>query len=103
LNIAKKLLEHGPFIASGKIGLANFGILGGVEHYILVVGVKIKTNEIIIYDPLSVDFSKLRYSKPSTYNFHQFITRVRETLVLNHYSLNLFHIKYPTEVMTRLQ
>ena len=33
-----KLTNHGPLIVSGKLGGADWGFLGGVGHYILIVG-----------------------------------------------------------------
>ena len=38
------LLKYGPIIASGKIGMADFGFLGGVNHYVLIVSVNAKRN-----------------------------------------------------------
>ncbi|MFP1527108.1 hypothetical protein ACLB1R_01900 [Escherichia coli] len=40
--IKKALLKYGPIIASGKLGLADFGFLGGVNHYVLIIGVLTK-------------------------------------------------------------
>ncbi|HHT0377305.1 TPA: kinesin [Raoultella planticola] len=82
------LFKYGPVIASGKLGSADFGILGGVEHYILIVGVQTKSNNLIICDPLSVNPNKIREAKPCFYNFNRFVARVNDTLVLNRYSFN---------------
>ncbi|MCE9859877.1 kinesin, partial [Raoultella planticola] len=82
------LFKYGPVIASGKLGSADFGILGGVEHYILIVGVQTKSNNLIICDPLSVNPNKIREAKPCLYNFNRFVARVNDTLVLNRYSFN---------------
>jgi hypothetical protein len=83
-----QLLKNGPIIASGKLGMANFGFFGGVGHYVLIVGVKTKTNDIIIYDPLSIDFSKINKSKLSIYKFSSFVQNVEECLVINKYALS---------------
>lgn len=79
--------KRGPVIISGKLGLADFGFLGGVGHYVLVVGVRTKRRDVIIYDPLTVDFSNPGKSKPSVYKFDHFARRVDQVLTLNNYSL----------------
>ncbi|EBC1279460.1 hypothetical protein ABSZ42_004880 [Salmonella enterica subsp. enterica serovar Newport] len=85
-----KLLKHGPVIASGKVGLANFGALGGLRHYVLIVGVRAKTNDIIICDPLSISFRNLKQSDPKIYKFNSFVKNIDETLIINKYSINAF-------------
>lgn len=88
LKYKETLLKYGPVIASGKLGGADFGILGGVDHYILIVGVKTKTQDVIIYDPLSINLRSIREAKPCIYKFNPFIARVDDTLILNRYSFN---------------
>ena len=46
------LLKHGPIIAAGKLGMADFGLLGGINHYVLIVSVDTKRKKIVIQDPL---------------------------------------------------
>ncbi|EAR0283666.1 kinesin [Salmonella enterica subsp. enterica] len=85
-----KLLKYGPIIVSGKVGLANFSPLGGISHYVLIVGVRTKTNDIIIYDPLSISFRNLKQSDPKIYKFNCFVKNIDETLIINSYSVNTF-------------
>lgn len=87
------LLKHGPVIAAGKVGLADFGFLGGAEHYVLVVGVRTKSRHVIIYDPLSVDFRNIMRARLLIYKFDHFIKRVSEVLVLNQYSFKMLYRK----------
>jgi hypothetical protein len=46
------LQQHGPIIVSGKLGGADWGPLGGVGHYILIVGANIATDRLRYMDPL---------------------------------------------------
>ncbi|HGG1337601.1 TPA: kinesin [Escherichia coli] len=86
----KALLKYGPIIASGKLGLADFGFLGGVNHYVLIIGVSTKNNKIIIQDPLNINSGKWECSTHSSHDFHRVIGRLNETLVINPYTLNLY-------------
>ncbi|MEE6852578.1 kinesin [Escherichia coli :H21] len=86
------LLKHGPIIAFGKIGMADFGFLGGVNHYVLIVSVNTKRNKITIQDPLNFSLGRLGYSDHSTYDFHRVAGRIEETLVINRYKVNVFQL-----------
>ncbi|HDL7822260.1 TPA: kinesin [Yersinia enterocolitica] len=86
----KALLKHGPIIASGKLGMADFGFLGGVNHYVLIVGVNTKRHEIILHDPLNINTGRASYANHGIYNFYRVVGRIDETLVINTYTVNLY-------------
>lgn len=46
------LQQYGPIIASGKLGGADWGPLGGVGHYILIVGADATADTLQYMDPL---------------------------------------------------
>ncbi len=46
------LKTHGPFMASGKLGGADWGALGGVGHWIVIVGTDTASNVLFYKDPL---------------------------------------------------
>ena len=56
------LMQHGPAIVSGKLGAADWGALGGVSHFILIVGADGARGELSYKDPLQGD-------KPCTESF----------------------------------
>ncbi|ENT3178596.1 hypothetical protein ACSFFL_004563 [Escherichia coli] len=64
------LLKHGPIIVSGKLGMADFGLLGGVNHYVLIVSVDTKRGKITIQDPLNINFGMPGYSGCRIYDFY---------------------------------
>lgn len=84
------LLKYGPIIASGKIGMADFGFLGGVNHYVLIVSVNAKRNKITIQDPLNFNWGKFGYSDYSICDFYRVTGRIEETLVINNYKVKMF-------------
>ncbi|EDA3267897.1 kinesin [Salmonella enterica subsp. enterica serovar Bovismorbificans] len=84
------LLNYGPIIASGKIGMADFGFLGGVNHYILIVSVNTKRKTIIIQDPLSISWGRFGYSDYNVCDFYRVTGRIEETLVINKYKVNRY-------------
>ncbi|ELS9696406.1 kinesin, partial [Escherichia coli] len=84
------LLKHGPIIASGKLGMADFGVLGGVNHYILIVSVDTKRKKIFIQDPLNINFGRPGYSGYSICDFYNVVGRIEETLVINKYKVKHF-------------
>ncbi|EAA4627526.1 TPA: kinesin [Escherichia coli] len=84
------LLKYGPIIASGKIGMADFGFLGGVNHYVLITSVNIKHSKITIQDPLKFNWGRLGYSNYSIYDFYRTTDKINETLVINKYKISLF-------------
>jgi hypothetical protein len=49
------LLLCGAIIVSGKVGAADWGSLGGIGHYVLIVGVDTKDKELLYKDPLKGD------------------------------------------------
>ena len=46
------LQQHGPIIVSGELGGADWGRLGGVGHYILIVGADATADTLQYMDPL---------------------------------------------------
>lgn len=84
------LLHYGPIIASGKIGMANFGFLGGVNHYIIIISVNTKRKKITIQDPLNVNWGRPGYSDYSVCDFYSVTDKIEETLVINKYKVNLY-------------
>ena len=46
------LHQRGPLIVSGKIGGADWGVLGGVGHFVLIVGADATADTISYLDPL---------------------------------------------------
>lgn len=50
-----KLQNHGPLIVSGALGGADWGCLGGVGHYILIVGADATADTLQYMDPLQGD------------------------------------------------
>ncbi|EJH3425019.1 kinesin [Escherichia coli] len=87
------LLKHGPIIVSGKLGMADFGLLGGVNHYILIVSVDTKRGKITIQDPLNINFWMPGYSGCRIYDFYSVAPKIEETLVVNEYKLAYFRCK----------
>mgnify|MGYP003308475941 CR=1 FL=1 len=87
------LLKYGPIIASGKIGMADFGFLGGVNHYVLIVSVNAKRNKITIQDPLNINFGMPGYSGCRIYDFYSVAPKIEGTLVVNEYKLACFRCK----------
>ncbi|EMB0462767.1 kinesin [Escherichia coli] len=84
------LLKHGPIIASGKLGMADFGVLGGVNHYILILSVDTKCKKITIQDPLNINFGRPGYSDYSICDFYKVAGRIEDTLIINQYKINHF-------------
>lgn len=84
------LLTHGPVIASGKLGMADFGLFGGVNHYVLIISVDTKHEKIVIQDPLNINSGRLGYSDYSIADFYRVARRIEETLVINKYKVDLF-------------
>jgi hypothetical protein len=46
------LTKYGPITVRGKLGAADWGILGGVGHYILIVGADVTNGKLYYKDPL---------------------------------------------------
>ncbi|MFP1498245.1 hypothetical protein ACLB1Q_37190 [Escherichia coli] len=88
----KALLKYGPIIASGKLGLADFSVCGGVNHYVLIIGVLTKNNKIILQDPLNINSGKWGGATHSSHDFHRVIGRLNETLVINPYKLTFIDL-----------
>lgn len=84
------LLKYGPIIASGKIGMADFGFFGGVNHYVLIVSVNTKRNKITIQDPLNLSLGRFGYSDYSICDFYRVVRRIEETMVISTYKVNLY-------------
>lgn len=47
-----RLEDRGPVIVSGELGAADWGVLGGVGHYILINGADMGTGMLSYKDPL---------------------------------------------------
>lgn len=84
------LLKHGPIIAAGKLGMADFGLLGGVNHYVLIVSVDTKRKKIVIQDPLNINWGRFGCSDCGIYDFYSVARRIEDTLVINKYKVDLF-------------
>ncbi|ACY84874.1 hypothetical protein RYR28_002967 [Edwardsiella piscicida] len=80
----EELLRHGPIIAAIKSRIPGLNL----GHYVLIVGVRVKQNEIIIYNPLSINLHSVRKSKPTVMKFKQFMAILEGTLILNQFSVN---------------
>jgi hypothetical protein len=72
----KYLALYGPIIVSGKLGRADWGVFGGVDHYILITGAE--NGHLYYKDPLSGD-------KEQEYKFSSADARIEGTV---------FSIKY---------